>query len=718
MKGKSTAPKISIINSLLKDFSTEEVVSGMNLPGNGNIERQLDEVNKTTLVEFLFSTEKGKLILNRLEKKYPLPTSPTFYLVIAKNVNSNDEIINKLTNLIQHKYFYEPSSVKSINKVYSIYPPRIIEFDPDFLEIPIFYEKVIDYTSTDIETWGEVKSITDLRKAFIWISSKVDHGLIACSDYSALNPIRNWANNALNIHLEIPNISRNMFEQLAKGAKPRSASFSTSEFSVSQDFDIQSLSVFDTDLDNRKTFQSLHEDIENWDQTSGFFSRHPLIPMGGLGIARKYGKIWTPNYLPIEELLRSAINLLYQTENIREEMLMANDKIYMSYYDPIKIEIDNKKITAEARNVFNEIAWNIIQSLKNKTYEQEISFDLFTKVITLSDSLGMTPAIVTDCPNCGNEIIKCELCSSPLIPSFENEEWIIKCPNHEDEIYSYDRIKCSCGEPLIFSLPANINLFPNLSSITAFRNYINSKTISFSGWFILNGNLIKIINKQSKGIDNLVSLDDLSKWKNQAHINLFSSSDTESQKKIVEILSSLKEKCQINKSHPNHDLCKLCLNKNIDVKKISPTNLCLPRIMGEAINEPFDGIHSGWEGADIKYKDSLVSDNKRIVNIGIHLKSREKNPPKRGVGQASKGIKGLYAQFFFTVYKQINKNSDFDIIGISIPNKIFSETKDSFTTLSRDLGVNLIILDESDWFRIISAAINNNETNRAFAQKS
>jgi hypothetical protein len=127
-----------------------------------------------------------------------------------------------------------------------------------------------------------------LRRAFIWVSHALNHGLIACSDYSGINPITTWVNTYLKVRLDLPNIPIDMFHRLAEGGTPRTATFAAVEITGEPYLDVQSLTIYDQELEGSDTFKLLVNDDDR-EQTAGYFSRHPAIPVGGLGIARRLG---------------------------------------------------------------------------------------------------------------------------------------------------------------------------------------------------------------------------------------------------------------------------------------------------------------------------------------------------------------------------------------------------------------------------------------------
>lgn len=167
-------------------------------------------------------------------------------------------------------------------------------------------------------------------------------------------------------------------------------------------------------------------------------------------------------------------------------------------------------------------------------------------------------------------------------------------------------------------------------------------------------------------------------------------------------VSITKEKCYRNDSPPTIQGCDDCKAAMITEKQIRKRKeVCLPRIFGLPIEEKFDGIHHGYEIADIKYEDSLDG---TAISLGIHLKSRTKSRPK-GLGKSVYPIKSLYAQTFYSAYQVFKGDADFDVIGISIPNAVRKEVVDSIQMLLNKLGYSLLVIDENDWLKIFDAAL-------------
>ncbi len=107
--------------------------------------------------------------------------------------------------------------------------------------------------------------------------------------------------------------------------------------------------------------------------------------------------------------------------------------------------------------------------------------------------------------------------------------------------------------------------------------------------------------------------------------------------------------------------------------------------MGLAISQRFVGLHHRYEIADVTYHDTLEQFDRR-VQIGIHLKSRERS--RHRVGRGNERIKGLYTQTLFSAYQTLKGDIDLDLIGISIPNEYVEDVTASIQEL-----LNLTLLD-------------------------
>jgi hypothetical protein len=520
MIGKSTVPKDALINLIINYLPEEAIRIGLKLSRNGNLVSQLNNQNKPLLVDLLKSSEEGTQLLANLEEKYPLSGAPTLYLVIARNLAAAEQILTRTNEVANNdECVLSFSSAKTIRCVYSTERARILNFGPDIIEIPIFYERRIDYSSTNPATWGDDLTIYDLRRSFIWISHAYNHGLIACSDYSAVSPITTWANTYLGIRLDLPNIPIDIFHKLAEGGTPRTATFAATEIDLQPYLDIQSLTIYDTELENKDTFQQLIGDGGR-EQTAGYFSRHPVIPIGGLGIARRYGRIWTPSHLPKDQLLESATHLISRTEAALSEKLDADDKSFMDHFGNIPVQINGDTITKDPRKIFEEIAWSLFRLNKRHIHQEQISNELVTKIIEYKDILGFTVNIEAECDQCGAVLVKCPICFSPYEAVVRNGEIKIVCPTHLEQVRNGDEeYKCECEQNITLIFPNDIKIYPGLSTTLAFREFISQNDLKYDGWFVIDGNLIRSYTNP-RARSNEYHLSELNKWRLRAHIHV------------------------------------------------------------------------------------------------------------------------------------------------------------------------------------------------------
>ena len=216
---------------------------------------------------------------------------------------------------------------------------------------------------------------------------------------------------------------------------------------------------------------------------------------------------------------------------------------------------------------------------------------------------------------------------------------------------------------------------------------------------MIDGLALKLLQKREPKNDlpEIIRLGQLNLWQAKAKYDR-----RRIRKNDLPLLVMTKEKCFREGARPTIEGCEKCKASKITETLIRKRNeVCLPRIFGLPIEESFDGIHHGYEIADIKYQDAY---NGVPISLGIHLKSRAKLRPE-GLGKSVYAIKSLYTQTFYSAYQVLRGDADFDVIGISIPNAVRKEVIDSIQLLLNKLGYSLLLVDESDWLKIFDAAL-------------
>ena len=263
--------------------------------------------------------------------------------------------------------------------------------------------------------------------------------------------------------------------------------------------------------------------------------------------------------------------------------------------------------------------------------------------------------------------------------------------------------KCpECGTEIeIANIENHVQIYPGTLMLQSIEDFIsqNLDELSWHGVFIIDGLLLKLFEKRisKKELPGIMRLNQLGLWQEKARYPR-----RRSNQKYLQMLSMTKEKCYRNNAPPTIQGCEKCKASEITEKQIRKRKeVCLPRIFGLPIEERFDGIHHGYEIADIKYKDSY---NSTEISLGIHLKSRATSRPE-GLGKSVYPIKSLYTQAFYSAYQVFKGDADFDVIGISIPNTVRKEVVDSIQMLLNKLGYALLVIDENDWLKIFDAAL-------------
>jgi hypothetical protein len=706
--GGTPIPKREIISMIQKYIPSEQIRSMLRIQYNTDPKRRLEDFSKSQLLDVLQVTPDGKYALEKAKANYPLNSNPTLYLVNVSYWPNHQELLEKTTFLAkQARDEALPfGDERTVRVVYSITPMREYHNQLVFQEIPLVYEKKIEYTIADTksENFGDIEVIYSLEKALIWYCEQYKHALLLCGDFYAVKPILFYGSSKLGIRWQLPYLSEDMLLRLAKGANPRTASFSQVEDGFNDILDAHTMTISDHGLADSIAYKKLTQD-KSRHQTFGFYSTHPDLVFGGLGISRQYGRIWTPARLRKDSLLALAFNLIQKTEEELGREIDINVSGYIAYYKNRPILLGDKKINQKHRSLVEKLIEAIIISCRSDSQEFSLDPEIIFELIMHSDKLDLMPALEVQCENCGGYLLNCSLCNSPFEVTFEEDNsFSFQCPNHpEKQIRNDQIIKCDCGSELEVTYSNDIRIIPGAELLKTLNDFLSIlENQEFNGSFQIIGNTLRLIPKSINQIA-FYSLDSYTLWRNIAHIHQRTISENE-KFEFRKILFRIKEKCKRNDSHPTNEICRNCMQEKISKARINNgTEICLPRILGYVIDKDFDGIHHGHEIADIKYSDTLHESSKPM-NLGIHLKSR-KRPRKKGLGRSVSSIKGLYTQYCYSAYSAKYGKTNFDVIGISIPNIINIEVIENFKYLSNQLGIPLIILDENDWIRIIDVAL-------------
>ena len=706
--GGTSVPKREIIELIIRNILGDQIREMLKIQAETDLRRRLDDFSKNQLVVVLQSTEDGRNALEDTKANYPLSSSPTLYLVSVSSWPTFQHLLQATSELAEQMQgaAVRFGSDRTVGSVYIITPAREFHIQIPFQEIPLVYEKKIEYvvSDPDSEDFGEPNVVYSLEKAIIWYSSEYKHALLLCGDFQAVKPILYYCRTKLDMRWQLPYLSEEMLDRLAEGANPRTASFSRVDNDQIGYFDAQSLTISDLSLGELRSYRSLSDDPSR-QQTFGFYSSHPDLVQGGMGISRQYGRIWTPTHLRKDSLLALSINLIQKTEQELNREAEINLNGFIAYYRNVPIKLGKKNLRSQHRYYFEELIKAIISARRSPTLEFQLEPDFIRSLIEQNQNIDVAPALNIHCDNCGDNLARCLICNSPLTPIVIDRHLIFQCSIHPGEQPYQDNqlFPCDCGANIDVTFSVDIRILPGVQLLKAIHKFLDVlENQQFDGGFIIIGNVLRLLPRNRVTI-NEYNLSEFQMWQTRAHIHQRNISD-ERKIQYGQILLRIKEKCARNNSHSSNEICSACMREVITKARIQAgKDICLSRLFGYAIDEEFDGVHHGLEVADIRYSDVWLNTGEEI-RLGIHLKSRKK-PKIEGLGRSVHSIKGLYTQYCHSAYLVTMGGTDLNVLGVSIPNTINEKVREDFQFISSQFGYPLVILDEEDWFRIVDAAI-------------
>jgi len=708
----TSIPKIRLVSFILEDLAAldkAKLYFNIKVP---NVEERLMAFKKDKLLSFITAlgqdAEDG---LHNLETMFMLRRPPTFYLAFieshpfAKKIISSSQILaNKGREgglLVDQngvvRFLYLPQFAVTLLTVNSI---NIIQYQ-------LHYEYKFDYieTNEEADNYGQLVEAYSLETAIVWLPlERYKHAIIACYDYSALRRIRDFFGIKLGTIMNPPFLNKEMVQRITFGAIPRSATYSLQLGSEGSN-EVQHITISDPALQSKPIFNSMTNNPER-EQMSGFYTAHPGLALGGIGVSRRDGKIWTPRRLDNIELANLAMEIIKQTESELEKLSKAKDFVNLTkYYYTLNVKIGKKELDEKAREVWGALVPLVFQAQDNPEKEQSIPLSTLNNLIKQQKSMKLLVAMEYYCPSCENTLLmKCPSCHQPLTVKYEGDLQPL-CQNPKcNWIYNHNvEFKCDCGEVIQFTdLTDLIRIIPedecNKSIKIAARKYHRS----FDGIWIVRGQRLKYIEPRQATHYPRLFLRDFQLWKIQGNIDHRTRSIDSL--KLLSILNKTKEKCLRDGTRASDIKCDACKKSHLNPDWIIKGDTCLLRLFGLPIGFKFDGVHFGEEKADIRYQDTLLTGRQPAI-VWIHVKSRTKNPPIQGVSRTNPSIKGLYTQSVFSAFRSAVYSENVQVIGIAIPNKIKTDVIDSLAYAINTLGYSFLVVDEDDWLAILSAAL-------------
>ena len=402
-KTATPVPKRVLVDTILSVVPEEQIRARFNIAPSTGLKRRLKDFTKPELLALMTSTSEGRQALKDLERKYPLSSAPTLYLV---KVHDRPETGSLLARTEQLSGEGRSSAVtfgknRVVRAVYVGQPGHTLDFAQSVAEVPILYEHRVEYTvsNLDSEEYGERKVLYSLEHGFIWVMDAYSHAVICCSDFPAVRPIIRFGGRRLGLRWALPDLTEDMLNRLAAGGNPRTATFYTPNADLAVLLDVQSVTMSDPELGECGGFGRICEDPGR-EQTAGFYSNHPDLVLGGLGIARRYGRIWTPAHLSRRNLVALATAIISKTEFELSREYDTNLQGYVHYFSNTIVKIDGHRIRGRERDVFSRLITAILEAVRNNDRQSIVDQALLHDLLKHKKRLRLRAISEFDCPEC------------------------------------------------------------------------------------------------------------------------------------------------------------------------------------------------------------------------------------------------------------------------------------------------------------------------------
>lgn len=662
---------------------------------------RLEAMNKPALISFLMEQdEDAETALSRLNKQFIMRKSPTLYMVTFRDIPKYEKIKDASQRLAKRGR-NAGRSFGPNDAVRFLYHPEVCRKVQDCIEFVFHYERRLEFVESDPVSpkYGEPKSDYSLETSVLWLPIVASHhGILACCDYPAIRCIFDYFFEHFQIDLNTPRLDIDTLKRLAGNAAPRRATF-VSDTAFNNNNEVTSITLADRTLSNKKPFNQISCNPAA-ELTSGFYMGHEGLVLGGIGIARDDGKIWTPSHLDRNALLNLALILINKTE-IQLRKRSSLDKM-IKHYAGDHARIGDRELRGQRHAAYVELAIGVFEANAKPATQRDVAirYELTNKLVQYKHDMGLVAAITLQCPSCSNVFIgNCIACGNTLDVVIKNGIAAYCQHCHRD----VDQITCECGKSLdISNIDSKVRLLPEkdlIESITTLAKQVNKAAPKY---FLVRGNTIRIPHVHASRTSADVGLADLRMWIRRARFNVRHIPTDNTQ--LESIIRRSKEKCPLNAGHPTRTNCENCFNKKLKLSGLGKGKYCLPRLFGIPIDYPFNGIHHGREFADVHYRDTIESDGKQI-KIALHLKSRHARVSEHGLGRSISCIKSLYTQVCFSAYINNEEQLHYAVIGVALPNMITPSVVDSMRYVVNRLGLRFMIVDERDWLKIADAAV-------------
>lgn len=552
---------------------------------------------------------------------------------------------------------------------------------------------------------GDIVELKILKDVSVFHFNNYNKFIVKCNDWSAMKSIKNIINDVFLCTVYHPKFDKDIIEKITinsdgknhiiKASYQNQGKYNSQPALVSiSDEGLKDIDIYNElegDLNYNKVFNCFRVDIN---------SRQRFV-----GISNTKGKMWIPSILHKDELSQYAKGILERISLSLQKLKETPEK-YIRFHkdyrldknyviDNILKQISQKIVSDEKYILLDEFIYNIVRYGKSKFFKIVLQpyfceEHQFITDIRCPKNPNHQLEITTDNNkvNKGKVFAKCKKCKHKhelleFVSSIKTD-----CCNKSFEMHSYT--------DMLTILPTQYTI----QKINEFLDILNYEEYKIDYFYINAGQLII-----KRDIEQKQFLD----------ISYFKPF-----KKIIECplneglyseLNKISERCI--KTNPRAEFCEECYNgkdgtslQGIDLikdklRKSNSTRICLPRLIGYVTGLSFDGIHNGYEKADIKFlydenTGKIIPFSSVTTNgyrkIGIHVKSPEKNDPKNCNNPKITSALGHIITSKF--------RKDFDIIGFAMPNNLNEEILNELEFLCNGLGIDLLIIDKEDWLKV------------------
>lgn len=671
-----------------------------------------------------------KAVVQLEYEHFPLKAAPTLYVITISNP-SDFTLFATQSDSLRAEGRSAALTLTSDRAVRAVYVRRElskVSSEPPVYELILGYERRLEYTEWDPDStdYGISQNIFSLENALAWFPERNNKfAIVSCADFAAIKPIMDYLDQNFSLKANLPDLSQEMLMRIAEGSHVRSATFShISSSSTNDNIDAKTITVFDEDLPSRRIFNDMREE-HGREQRSGFYSSHPDILRAGVGITRRFGRIWTPAHLSRDELVRLALGIIVKLEVELERVSNESLSELTGFYSNSSVLIGRVPLTGQPRRLFDRIIRHLIAADRNQMHRDQfrqvkwyiesedeevkefvedcmkgISSETLKELLEHSKRLGLHASMTYECENCGVRNVTCKECGALLEALTEDGQIICKCPSCK-RATDLGNFQCDCS----VSCPAidpysQLFVYPNEDLLAAIEAYfaVLYPPQRNPGLFVVVGNRLSLLSGPVNPGAREIRLEELGLWKTRAHLHTHSCGSVG---RIGKILGKTKEKCPINNYHPSRNDCETCLQSFPSREQLANGQVCLLRLFGIPIGKEFDGIHHGHEGADINYDDQLDG---RPITVGIHVKSKSGKYLAKDLRRTNFKVRELYTQIYYTLYKISQGEEDLDVLGIGIPNKISEDVLNSMKAILLRFGISFIYVDYDCWIKIVSLA--------------